>query len=241
MFLTEVDNACPICGKILKYSKQKKNNKLYEIAHIYPNSPTLEQFKTLNGLERLGCNCESNENKIALCKECHGTQDYHTTKEEYLSLLNKKKHLLQLKELKESTVTLGLEEELTIIIEKLSKLSEKEFEDIVMEPLPLSKKFLPEDFLLKKKVSYNVTSYYTYIRDLFRNIEGKKHFTFETLSMQIRSCFIKMSQISQNKEDIFSNIAEWIQKKTDSESTTACEILVSFFVQNCEVFNEITE
>ena len=33
---------------------------------------------------------EDYENKIALCKNCHGTQDYHTTKDDYLSLLSLK-------------------------------------------------------------------------------------------------------------------------------------------------------
>ena len=41
----------------------------------------------LKGLERLGDNSESFDNKIALCKDCHSTQDYHTTKEDYLKLI----------------------------------------------------------------------------------------------------------------------------------------------------------
>ncbi len=41
----------------------------------------------LKGLERLGDNSESFDNKIALCKDCHSTQDYHTTNEDYLKLI----------------------------------------------------------------------------------------------------------------------------------------------------------
>lgn len=41
----------------------------------------------LKGLERLGDNSESFDNKIALCKDCHSTKDYHTTKEDYLKLI----------------------------------------------------------------------------------------------------------------------------------------------------------
>ncbi|RGI01125.1 hypothetical protein DXD88_11235 [Coprobacillus sp. TM10-10] len=57
------------------------------MAHIYPNSPTVEQYLELKGLERLGDNSESFDNKIALCKDCHSTQDYHTTNEDYLKLI----------------------------------------------------------------------------------------------------------------------------------------------------------
>ena len=241
LFLQEVNYVCPLCGKLLKHGKQKKDNKLYEIAHIYPNSPTKEQYETLKGLERLGKNSEDLKNKIALCKDCHDTQDYHTTKEDYLNLLKKKKHFLQFKELKEATITLGLEDEITIIVNKLSNIQKEDIEGLVYTPVKLTNKFLPNEYIVMDEIQSKVTRYYTLIREQFKNIEGKNNFTFETLAGQIRSCFVKMNKISDNKEDIFRYITNWIKEKTCSESEFACQIIVSFFVQNCEVFNEITE
>ena len=72
LYLKEVSFFCPLCGKILRHKKQGKANKLYEIAHIFPNSPTEEQYELLSKLPRLGNNSESFENKIALCKDCQG-------------------------------------------------------------------------------------------------------------------------------------------------------------------------
>ena len=96
LFLREVNYCCPLCGKELQSRRQRKlNQKLFEIAHIYPNRPTIEQYTVLHKLERLGEDSESFENKIALCKDCHSTQDYHTTKKEYLYLLNIKKRFLE--------------------------------------------------------------------------------------------------------------------------------------------------
>ena len=43
LFLKEVSFVCPLCGKQLLHRKQRKTNKYYEIAHIFPNSPTEEQ------------------------------------------------------------------------------------------------------------------------------------------------------------------------------------------------------
>ena len=76
LYLKEVSFSCPLCGKDLRHRKQGKANKLYEIAHIFPNSPTAEQYEQLKDLPRLGDNSESFENKIALCKDCHDQQDY---------------------------------------------------------------------------------------------------------------------------------------------------------------------
>ena len=45
LYLKEVDFTCPLCGTDLRHHKQPKQNKLYEIAHIYPNSPTKEQYE----------------------------------------------------------------------------------------------------------------------------------------------------------------------------------------------------
>lgn len=83
LYLKEVSFSCPLCGTILRHRRQKKANKLYEIAHIFPNSPTEEQYGCLGTLPRLGDNSESFENKIALCKDCHAQQDFHTTQRVY--------------------------------------------------------------------------------------------------------------------------------------------------------------
>lgn len=90
--IQEVGGYCPLCGKKLLVKKGNKINKQYQIAHIYPNRPNAHQRLELEGLERLGNTCEDFDNKIALCKDCHGYYDDHTTKEEYLKILDKKKN-----------------------------------------------------------------------------------------------------------------------------------------------------
>ena len=241
MFLKEVDFICPLCGKELRHNKQKKKDKLLQIAHIYPNRPTKQQYEALKGLERMGENCESFKNRIALCKDCHGTQDYNTTKEDYLILLNKKKRLLELTELREATFTLGLESEISIIVEKMTHIKEEDLAELLYTPVPIINKFLPNESLLKQEIAYYVTLFYPMIFDTFKSLEGKNNFTFETLARQIKTCFIKMNKISTNKEYIFDQIVNWIKHKTCSNSARPCKAVVAFFVQNCEVFYEITK
>ena len=241
LYLNEVSFACPLCGSILRHKRQKKTNKLYEIAHIFPNSPTVEQYERLSKLPRLGENSESFENKIALCKDCHDQQDYHTTQEDYLKLLNKKKQLLQLTNLRDATLTMGLEDEIAEVVRKFSSLHEDELAALNYSPVRLAKKFTSADFRLRNRVSMHVTNYYPYIRDCFKALDGKNNFCLTSLCLQIKSCFLKMERLSDNKADIFDQLVEWIMRKTQSTSRDACEAVVSFFVQNCEVFHEITE
>ena len=94
-FLREVNHHCPLCGEELHSRKQRKQEqKRFEIAHIYPNRPTIAQYETLRGVERLGTSTEDFANKIALCLNCHPEQDFQTTKEDYMRLLKIKKNLL---------------------------------------------------------------------------------------------------------------------------------------------------
>ncbi len=242
LFLLEVDNHCPLCGKELQSRTQKKlREKRFQIAHIYPNSPTKEQLDVLNGLERLGQNSESFENRIALCKDCHGTQDYHTTPEEYNHLKAIKESLLLKTTLHDATLTLGLEIEIEQIISKIATLTENELAELNYLAIPLADKFYPNEILLKTKVNSYVTIYFTYIRELFRNLERASSFDFNILSMQIRAAFQKMDNAGANKNEIFEAMNLWIGRKTLNTCHSACEAITSFFVQNCEVFYEVSK
>jgi hypothetical protein len=226
----------------LQSRKQKKREQQkFQIAHIYPNRPTLEQYNLLHNLERLGTSCEDFENKIALCVDCHQTQDYHTTVQDYEHLLEIKKCCLTKTALHDATHTLGLETEIDKIVCKLSTLREKDLSELNYDPVPVAHKFEDQEFQLKIKVTNNVLTYYPYIRDSFRNLEGQNGFSLQVLSEQMRTCFIKMNALSKDKSIVFSKIVEWIMYKTQSNSLEACEAIVSFFVQNCEVFYEITQ
>lgn len=242
LFLREVNYHCPLCGKELQSRKQKKlGEKKFQIAHIYPNSPTDEQYHTLTGLERLGQNSESFENKIALCKDCHGTQDFHTTAQEYLRLIDIKKNCLRQTALHDATITLGLENEIENVISKISGLNESDKSELNYIAVLITNKFIPGEMLLKSRITGYVMTYFTYIRDLFKNLEETSDFNFDILSGQIRACFIKMDSTGANKSEIFESMVDWINNKTQNISKFACEAIISFFVQHCEVFYEITK
>ena len=164
---------------------------------------------------------------------------YHTRGLSFSS--SKKEYYLKRTELQEATFTLGLEQEIADVVEKVCLLREDELAELNYTPVKLAKKFNKNELLLKNKVSIYVTNYYPYVRDLFKGMEGTNGFRMDTLNLQIKSCFIKMDGMSHDKSLIFEQMVEWIMAKTLSKSRDACEAVISFFVQNCEVFNEITE
>lgn len=245
-FLQEVDFCCPMCGKLLQSRNQRKPGKrLFDIAHIYPNSPTKKQYETLWGQRRLGETSESFENKIALCKNCHATYDYRTTKDEYLNLLEIKTELLKKTTLREIIRDLNLDEEISEIIQKLSVMAPNELTPLNYSPVQIKKKFSQDEgseLLLKTKVSGYVRDYYTYIRSLFNDLEANNsEFRFDILASEVRLGFNKIEQKEKNKAKVFEYMVSWLKDKSCSSSKEACEAVVSFFIQNCEVFNEISQ
>lgn len=242
LFLNEVDYHCPLCGKEFQYRNQKKPNKQFEIAHIYPNRPTADQYQVLYPLnKRLGDNSESFENKIALCKDCHDTQDYHTTKEEYMKLYDLKSRLLTKTAMNDITESLGVEDQISVVITGLTELTEADLADLNYEPVPIANKFYNNELLLKTKIFGYVNKYYPYIRNRFNELDGKNKFHMQILSEQVKACFIKLNDETQDKNMILNQIVQWFQKKTLCQNINACEAVASFFVQNCEVFYEIAQ
>lgn len=238
-YLLEVEGVCPKCGKKLLTTKGNRSHKLFQIAHIYPNRPTSEELDILHGVEQLGTNCEDSLNKIALCKDCHGYYDDHKTKEEYQWLVAKKKELVKKNLLKNAGYEFKLEEEIKLVIEKLSMLKLQEVRDLNYEGIEIKRK-IKEDLLLEYKVNYYVKFYFFYIRETFTLLDKNDILKFNLIAAEISSYFRKCESMNEKQNEIFYAMVNWIKEKCKARSIEACEAVVSFFIQDCEVFDEIS-
>ncbi|WP_391117739.1 ABC-three component system protein [Psychrobacillus sp. L3] len=242
-YLLEVGGLCPLCGKNLLAAKGNSKSKLYQIAHIYPNSPLPNEIKELVGLERLGINCEDFKNKIALCKDCHGIYDDGKTKDEYLNLVKIKKKLLNLANARVVASHQDLEEEIILVINALSYVNMRTLEKMKLEysALKISDKIDDSYMILINKIESYVCTYFNFIKETFRNLEESGQINFNIIASQIKTSFLKCEKELSNKGDIFNSMVNWMHSQLDNSSFEACEVVVSYFVQNCEVFREITK
>ena len=83
-------------------------------------------------------------------------------------------------------------------------------------------------------------NYYIYVQQLFNELDGNNGFRFDVLSSQIKAIFLKFDDLTKDYSAIYDNLVDWLQLKTDG-SKEACEVIISFFIQNCEVFHEISK
>lgn len=91
---TQVDSCCPLCGEGLFYEKRSGTFKNYELAHIFPLNPKLEELKELANAIRLHGDVNHPDNIIPLCTACHTKFDKPRTIDEYNKLYLLKRKVL---------------------------------------------------------------------------------------------------------------------------------------------------
>lgn len=240
--LDEVGGLCPFCSASLLPTKNGKALNAYEITHIWPVNPTLIQMAELTGLTA-PLNINGDENLLATCVPCHKKFDKYFTKDLYHEWVSVKKRLLQKRNNKQLFFGFGIEEEVNQVIQSLIRI-ENINADLRLDfrALKVSQKIgnkLP--YIAKKDIEDNIVDYFQYIRDLFTDIDKTMPFKFETVALQVKTFYVKCKQESNSYNEIFEHLVSWLHHKTSKQSEKACEIIISFFIQNCEVFSDSSQ
>ena len=233
--LDETDSLYPICGHHLLENKNGKIIKCYQIAHIYPHSPTTEQLDALVQVVP-PVDVEGLDNLIPLCFNCHKRQDSCTTEKDYWRLYNIKKVLSRKFMGKQITADFDLESEIQTVIESLSTLTAEDLAELNYTPVYIDDKVHTP--VLRVAIANNVAQFYGYIENLFREIDNSSPGSFGNIATAVKRCFLKQesSQWFQSESELFEYMVSWLKSKTNGDRHV-CEIIISFFVQSCEVFH----
>jgi hypothetical protein len=237
----ETGGACPLRGEPIMFKKATSAHPTigYEIAHIYPLNPNAAQASALKGYPA-PADVNALENLILLCPSCHTKYDKDFKIEEYLNLLKIKQSYLSEAEAKLTASQHALQEEVNEILDLIvsgnnsgQDLSETELNVVSLDE-KLKNGMSP---LQKREIRSNAIDFFVPIRNQIRLIEQRDQAAIRILQNQINSYYLVMKKRSpENKDIVFSHIAKWVSWKT-GKSLMASEILTSFFVQNCEVFD----
>jgi hypothetical protein len=240
LLFSEVEGLCPLCTKNLMSTKNGKKIKLYEAAHIYPLNPTTEEIKLLEHEERLNKDVNHIDNFITLCRDCHKIYDKPRTVEEYRKLLSIKKALIN----RNITRTKYHEYQVEIEIRQVLMLLIQETSDVIFTTLRLDAIKLDDKAdktltkFTKRSIRNDITDYYLYIREQFRQLDIQYPKTFKTIASQVNSFYNKINKTAESQEETYEILTEWLSKKSENISLRACGIIISFFIQNCEVFDD---
>ena len=235
---TQVDGVCPLDMEPLFYKKGQRSYKNYDIAHIFPLNPTQDEEILLQGEERLGDNANHEDNLIPLCSLCHGKFDKPRTIEEYRNLVAIKKKAIERSGQRELWKEHHIEEDILKIVDAIYSNSDEDIEaEITFTSMKVDEKL--NDSISKptrQKIKNNVKDYYTFIREKLTLLDKAGDCTSDIISSQIKTFYLVQKRKGVTQQAAFDNIVDWLNAKTMSETKDAAEIVTSFFIQNCEVF-----
>ena len=126
---------------------------------------------------------------------------------------------------------------------QLTAITDQEIEESILKykGIKIANKIEDNYCILRRKVEFNACIYYGFIKENMKNLSVQKGLKFELLASEVKTAYLKAKGNTDDKVIIFNSLVEWMKSKVTRTSKEACEVMISFFIQNCEVFDEISE
>ncbi len=235
--IAEANYECPICHKKLVDTVKNKPIKRYVITHIFPEGLSKDKATELSSVYPKPKDLEQTDNLIALCDHC--AEDYLSdpTVEEYQRIYGLKRVLARNYKAKESVNAVDLEEDIRIVLDALANVDDSvQLVPLEYEALHIDEKFEAKNFMLKTETQIKVLQYYRYIESIFSESETD----FDLIASEVKMSSQKLEKSGMSQSDVIEYLSDWIRNKTNlgTDSRPACNAVVAFFIQNCEVFHK---
>ncbi|MBC2724684.1 MAG: hypothetical protein HGJ97_18840 [Desulfosporosinus sp.] len=223
--LVESKGLCPNdnCCRPLYISANGQTGMNYKITQIDPNLPP-----------------DSYKNLIALCPDCSKKYLLLKDNNQIHRLKKIKEHLINKAETIDILANTQVEEGVERVLRKISNTPALEVIPLGYEPVRLYEKILPVNRTLLIKAKAYVTEYYPTVHGIFQQLSKERKLHFDSFCMQVKINYIYLRDNGRTQPEIFDALVEWLASNTNDRKDL-CEIVISYFIQKCEVFDAITE
>ena len=222
--INEANHVCPFpgCGRSLVVTNAGKAANLYNVGLIdKKKAPTVE-------------------NLLALCPHCYATYSIDDNAKICKELNGVKKILVAHQQSVQLLDDLPLEKGIVGVISKVKNLKEKDLADASLDPKEIKQKLKPADNMaLYITVNTYVTTYYVKLREIMMNADKRGDIDYDEVQDQMHAIYKRLKKAKKTKVEIFNEIAQKVHKVSLQEDIF-CQIVVSYFIQSCEVFDAIT-
>lgn len=239
--LVEVSGKCPKCKRSLFKDKDGNVVDVYQITEIYPSAPNEKTALELAGVKKLSEDLNSAYNGIVLCADCSRSYATNTTKAEYEKMFALKKELIMFNSAQNKVDDTKIEQEIEDVVRAIASADPKDYAELKYEAVSVAEKIPMKDAMFYRKVFRNVVEYFNCVRATFNQMNLANRLNFEEVAGEIRLAFLKADKDGLTREQIFELLVDKIRGGNRALTVSACEAVIAFFVQNCEVFNVITE
>ncbi|MDE6993259.1 MAG: hypothetical protein K2P41_02360 [Lachnospiraceae bacterium] len=241
--LQECNMRCPLCRDKLVKTVKGHPLKKYEVVPLFPAWLDLIQQNSFKAVAPPPNDLDSLDNKILLCRDCAGEYLVAPSAAEYRRLLLIKKQQRDDILLQDKVDDIAVEKGIRQILDAIAdiKKTPKPIDRTKWEAFRVDKKIPDDNGLLQDRVTYWVLRYYRYIEMQFKQGERTSLLRFKKVQNEVSQCFETFDEANMPQREIFERLVKWLEDQTDCHNRDAQEAMISFFVQNCEVFNETPE
>lgn len=222
--INEANYVCsfPGCGRSLVVTNAGKATNLYNVGLIdKKKAPAVE-------------------NLLALCPRCYATYSIDDNAKVCKELNGVKKILVAHQQSIHLLDDLPLEKGIVGVVSKVKNLKEKDLEDASLDPKEIKQKIKPADNMaLFITVNTYVATYYLKLKEIMMNADKRGEIDYDEVQDQMHAIYKRLKKARKTKVEIFNEIAQKIHKVSLQEDVF-CQIVVSYFIQSCEVFDAIT-
>ncbi len=130
-------------------------------------------------------------------------------------------------------------EEVRTLIPLLNDLDPKV---IPLRMTPLRVEHKVSNFLLQKRIlGFIVDGMYDRVNECIEGLAAQNRLNVKRFSQSVRHMFEDAEAENQSESEIFNVLVKYVYVHTGQKYYEACELLIAYFVQRCEVFNEVTQ
>ena len=211
------------CTKPLFINENGHKELLYDIAVIDPKEDP-----------------EDPDNLIAMCPECCAKYKVMRNKESIERVRERKKKLLENYEDQTLVADAHVQEGVRKVIEMIPSMRVDPNVDLNYSPVTLMEKIEPNNVLLFVKARGHVNVYVNDVKEAFQNMSREGKLRYEPFCRLVRMTYENLRDKGYDQNRIYSELTKWLCNET-KEEWGACEVVISYFIQECEVFDVISK
>lgn len=180
------------------------------------------------------------DNLIALCPECAARYRLGPTPIEIWRMKEIKLQFQDEAADRELLSETRIQEGVKRVVNKIPDMRLDEPPDLNYDPVMLRQKIEPDNISLYMKAKGHVNYYFNSVHEAFQQMGREGKLRFKPFCEQVRMSYLNLKEQGRNQVQIYRELTDWLQRGTNEEREY-CEVVISYFIQKCEVFDVIAE
>ena len=180
----------------------------------------------------------SGSTDIIICADCERVISSYS--EEKLVALAKKQEIADtLNTVRDDVACEKLDGEIETVLRLVHDLDGSDDTRLKLDPVTIDRKIT--DTRLRDRVRGDVLPLFDGVNSILERLDGERVFNSERFAKQIKRAYEDTKDSGLSQRQIYDLLVEKLNSKSGGQYKTACEVIISYFVQRCEVFDEIAE